>query len=41
MEEKPASDDDNFYLLKMNMYDTELDAGQSDRVRAEGQGIFP
>ena len=27
VEEKPASDDDNFYLLKMNMYDTELDAG--------------
>ena len=24
VEEKPASDDDNFYLLEMNMYDTEL-----------------
>lgn len=29
VEEKPASDDDNFYLLKMNMYDTELMPGQS------------
>lgn len=25
VEEKPASDDDNFYLLEMNLYDTQLD----------------
>ena len=33
VEEKPASDDDNFYLLKMNMYDTELDAEMCIRDR--------